>query len=132
MNPFGSSFFLLPSSYAILLFCLNKWVPQNANVLQFYQILRLVQVLSLLIALPKAHYGILEVWAIGHNAKVKLQLQNCSQTWILHWGCISNGNKKWFVPSFYPSGTTVYKKAALCTPFIKVEDEWSALNCTKK
>ncbi|KAI3670372.1 hypothetical protein L1987_87963 [Smallanthus sonchifolius] len=58
----------------------------------------------------------------GHNAKVKLQLQNCSQTWILHWGCISNGNKKWFVPSFYPSGTTVYKKAALCTPFIKVKN----------
>nr|KAJ0202201.1 hypothetical protein LSAT_V11C600338300 [Lactuca sativa] len=58
----------------------------------------------------------------GHNAKVKLQLQNCSHPWILHWGCISNGNKKWFIPSFIPSGTRVHKKSALRTPFIKVED----------
>ncbi|KAK1435442.1 hypothetical protein QVD17_01205 [Tagetes erecta] len=62
------------------------------------------------------------VFSSGHNAKVKLQLQNCSQTWILHWGCISYGNKRWFVPSFYPPGTTVYKKAALSTPFKKDGD----------
>ncbi|KAJ0528362.1 alpha-glucan water dikinase 2 isoform X1 [Helianthus annuus] len=64
------------------------------------------------------------VFSSGHNAKVKFQLQKCSQTWILHWGCIYNGNKKWFVPSFYPSGTTVYKKAALSTPFIKIGDAY--------
>ncbi|KAI7754529.1 hypothetical protein M8C21_028899 [Ambrosia artemisiifolia] len=96
--------------------------------LQFYQSLGLVQALSLLITLPKAHYGILKVdvsvFSSGHNAKVKLQLQNCSETWILHWGCISNANKKWFVPSFYPSGTTVYKKAALSTPFVKDGDAY--------
>ncbi|KAK9072122.1 hypothetical protein SSX86_008554 [Deinandra increscens subsp. villosa] len=68
--------------------------------------------------------GDVSVFSSGHNAKVKLQLRNCSETWILHWGCISNGNKKWFVPSFYPSGTTVYKKAALCTPFIKDVDAY--------
>ncbi|XP_076884317.1 alpha-glucan water dikinase 2-like [Bidens hawaiensis] len=62
------------------------------------------------------------VFSSSHNAKVKLQLYNRSQTWILHWGCISNGNKKWFIPSFYPPGTTVYKKAALSTPFIKDGD----------
>ncbi|CAI9291740.1 unnamed protein product [Lactuca saligna] len=60
----------------------------------------------------------------GHNAKVKLQLQNCSHPWILHWGCISNGNKKWFIPSFIPSGTRVHKKSALRTPFIKERDAY--------
>ncbi|KVH99687.1 ATP-grasp fold, subdomain 1, partial [Cynara cardunculus var. scolymus] len=60
----------------------------------------------------------------GQHAKVKLQLQNCSQAWILHWGCISNGNKKWFIPSSYPSGTTIHKKTALRTPFIKDGDAY--------
>ncbi|KAI3672668.1 hypothetical protein L6452_38765 [Arctium lappa] len=60
----------------------------------------------------------------GQNAKVKLQLENCSQAWILHWGCISNGNKKWFIPSSYPSGTTVHKKTALRTPFVKDGDAY--------
>ncbi|KAL8256653.1 hypothetical protein R6Q59_031720 [Mikania micrantha] len=116
------------------------------QVLQLYQILRLVQELNLLIALPVAtmaalksgkctkikkkyefHDGMVlqvdvSLFSSDQNATVKLQLHNCSQSWILHWGCISNGNKKWFVPSFYPSGTTVYKKAALCTPFIKDGD----------
>ncbi|GJY55940.1 alpha-glucan water dikinase 2-like protein isoform X2, partial [Tanacetum coccineum] len=31
--------------------------------------------------------------------------------------------QKWFVPSFYPPGTTVYKKTALRTPFVKVKDD---------
>ncbi|KAJ0695313.1 putative transferase [Helianthus annuus] len=49
-------------------------------------------------------------------------------------GVFDNGSKrvwilfvsgrKWFVPSFYPSGTTVYKKAALSTPFIKNGDAY--------
>ncbi|KAF7137206.1 hypothetical protein RHSIM_Rhsim07G0213400 [Rhododendron simsii] len=57
----------------------------------------------------------------GSNAKVELQLKNCSRTWILHWGCIYHGNKNWFIPADHPPGT-IYKQMALQTPFTKSGD----------
>ncbi|XP_058221944.1 alpha-glucan water dikinase 2 isoform X3 [Rhododendron vialii] len=57
----------------------------------------------------------------GSNAKVDLQLKNCSRTWILHWGCIYHGNKNWFIPADHPPGT-IYKQMALQTPFTKSGD----------
>lgn len=55
----------------------------------------------------------------GRNARIELQLKNCSTTWILHWGYLYRGNTKWFIAVDHPSGTTPYMQGAMQTPFRK-------------
>lgn len=55
----------------------------------------------------------------GRNARIELQLKNCSTTWILHWGYLYRGNTKWFIAVDHPSGTTPYMQGAMQTPFTK-------------
>ncbi|OVA15252.1 Pyruvate phosphate dikinase [Macleaya cordata] len=55
----------------------------------------------------------------GSNAKIELQLRNCSNTWILHWGGIYRGQTKWVLPANHPPGTRNYDQKALQTPFMK-------------
>ncbi|KAJ4963695.1 hypothetical protein NE237_023634 [Protea cynaroides] len=54
----------------------------------------------------------------GRNARVELQLTNCSRTWILHWGGLYHGQKNWVIPADHPCGTRTYKQTALQTPFM--------------
>ncbi|OMO57553.1 Pyruvate phosphate dikinase, PEP/pyruvate-binding protein [Corchorus olitorius] len=55
----------------------------------------------------------------GRNARVELQLRNCTRTWFLHWGFIYRGNPNWYIPSEHSSGEKSYKQGALLTPFVK-------------
>ncbi|CAN8325774.1 unnamed protein product [Cochlearia groenlandica] len=48
------------------------------------------------------------------SVRVEFHLKNCPHTWILHWGCIYQGNNNWFVPSEHSS-----KQGALQTPFVQ-------------
>ncbi|XP_010439039.1 PREDICTED: alpha-glucan water dikinase 2-like [Camelina sativa] len=50
----------------------------------------------------------------GSSVRAELHIKNCIRTWILHWGCIYQGNNNWFVPSEHSS-----KQGALQTPFVK-------------
>ncbi|KAF8404738.1 hypothetical protein HHK36_009627 [Tetracentron sinense] len=59
----------------------------------------------------------------GRDAKVELQLRNCSRTWILHWGGTYRGQMNWVIPDDLPSGTRSYKQTALQTPFMKQDYE---------
>ncbi|KAJ4851076.1 Alpha-glucan water dikinase 2 [Turnera subulata] len=52
----------------------------------------------------------------GRNVRVELQIKNCMNTWILHWGCVHRGNPSWFLP------TDQSKQGALQTPFTKSGD----------
>nr|POE82188.1 alpha-glucan water dikinase 2 [Quercus suber] len=55
----------------------------------------------------------------GRNARIELQLKNCTTTWILHWGYLYRGDINWFIPVDHPSGTTPYMQGAMQTPFRK-------------
>ncbi|KAK9096999.1 hypothetical protein Sjap_022496 [Stephania japonica] len=56
------------------------------------------------------------------NAKVELQLRNCSNLWFLHWGIVYHGQKNWVLPNERPTGTISYGQTALLTPFLKNGD----------
>ncbi|KAK8580431.1 hypothetical protein V6N13_143528 [Hibiscus sabdariffa] len=57
------------------------------------------------------------------NARVELQLKNCTRTWILHWGFLYHGNLNWYIPCGEDSsGAKSYKQGALQTPFVKNGD----------
>ncbi|XP_010520833.1 PREDICTED: alpha-glucan water dikinase 2 isoform X2 [Tarenaya hassleriana] len=51
-------------------------------------------------------------------ARADFRLKNCNRTWILHWGCIYQGNN-WFVPSEHSS-----RQGALQSPFVKSGDSY--------
>ncbi|KAK6277708.1 hypothetical protein POUND7_018031 [Theobroma cacao] len=53
------------------------------------------------------------------NARVELQLKNCTRTWFLHWGFVYHGNLNWYIPSEHSSGAKCYKQGAMQTPFVK-------------
>ncbi|OVA19870.1 Pyruvate phosphate dikinase [Macleaya cordata] len=55
----------------------------------------------------------------GSSLQVVIQVTNSSNSLILHWGGIRDGQKNWVLPSCRPDGTTIYKNRALRTPFIK-------------
>ncbi|XP_065880880.1 retrovirus-related Pol polyprotein from transposon TNT 1-94 isoform X1 [Euphorbia lathyris] len=55
----------------------------------------------------------------GNNVRIELQLKNCTRVWVLHWGCIFQGNPNWFIPTDSSSGTKSYRQGALQTPFTK-------------
>ncbi|XP_030934954.1 alpha-glucan water dikinase 2 isoform X1 [Quercus lobata] len=55
----------------------------------------------------------------GRNARIELQLKNCTTTWILHWGYLYRGNINWFIAVDHPSGTMPYMQGAMQTPFRK-------------
>ncbi|KAK9163424.1 hypothetical protein Syun_004326 [Stephania yunnanensis] len=61
------------------------------------------------------------------NAKVELQLRNCSNMWILHWGIVYHGQKNWVLPNEHPAGTKSYGQTALQTPFSKNGDVYMVI-----
>ncbi|XP_010254601.1 PREDICTED: alpha-glucan water dikinase 2 isoform X2 [Nelumbo nucifera] len=63
----------------------------------------------------------------GCNAKIELQLKNCSRTWILHWGGLYRGHMNWAIPADRPSGTRIYKQTALQTPLVKKGEIYSII-----
>lgn len=58
----------------------------------------------------------------GCSSFIEIQLINCSRSLILHWGCTYDGQTSWFLPDNYPTGTKIYKRSALQTPFAKSGD----------
>lgn len=55
----------------------------------------------------------------GSMVQVNIQVTNCSNSLLLHWGAIRDTKGKWVLPSHSPDGTKVYKNKALRTPFVK-------------
>ncbi|CDY61008.1 BnaA01g35130D [Brassica napus] len=55
----------------------------------------------------------------GSSVRTEFHLKNCNRTWILHWGCIYQGNNNWFVPSEHST-----KQGALQTPFVKSGNDY--------
>uniref|UniRef100_A0A1J3FX43 Alpha-glucan water dikinase 2 n=1 Tax=Noccaea caerulescens TaxID=107243 RepID=A0A1J3FX43_NOCCA len=55
----------------------------------------------------------------GNSVRAEFHLKNCNRTWILHWGCIYQGNNNWHVPSEHSS-----KQGALQTPFVKSGNDY--------
>ncbi|XP_010248573.1 PREDICTED: alpha-glucan water dikinase, chloroplastic isoform X2 [Nelumbo nucifera] len=55
----------------------------------------------------------------GSRFRIDFQVTNSSNSLILHWGGISDGQKNWVLPSRWPDGTKMYKNKALRTPFVK-------------
>ncbi|CAA7037335.1 unnamed protein product [Microthlaspi erraticum] len=55
----------------------------------------------------------------GSSVRAEFHLKNCNRTWILHWGCIYQGNNNWHVPSEHSS-----KQGALQTPFVKSGNDY--------
>ncbi|EOA18356.1 hypothetical protein CARUB_v10006877mg [Capsella rubella] len=55
----------------------------------------------------------------GSSVRAEFHLKNCTRTWILHWGCIYQGNNNWYVPSEHSS-----KQGALQTPFVKSGNDY--------
>ncbi|XP_038973622.1 alpha-glucan water dikinase 2 [Phoenix dactylifera] len=58
----------------------------------------------------------------GCSSVIEIQLINCSRSLILHWGCVYSGQINWLLPNNYPTGTKIYKRSALQTPFSKRGD----------
>ncbi|ESQ54882.1 hypothetical protein EUTSA_v10024230mg [Eutrema salsugineum] len=55
----------------------------------------------------------------GSSVRAEFHLKNCTRIWILHWGCIYQGNNYWFVPSEHSP-----KQGALQTPFVKSGNDY--------
>ncbi|CAB79355.1 putative protein [Arabidopsis thaliana] len=55
----------------------------------------------------------------GSSVRAEFHLKNCTRAWILHWGCIYQGNNHWYIPSEHSS-----KQGALQTTFVKSGDAY--------
>ncbi|KAI4383012.1 hypothetical protein MLD38_008897 [Melastoma candidum] len=51
--------------------------------------------------------------------QVEIQVNDETDSLVLHWGALSDRKEKWILPSRRPDGTKVYKNKALRTPFVK-------------
>ncbi|KAI3887334.1 hypothetical protein MKX03_002738 [Papaver bracteatum] len=55
----------------------------------------------------------------GSLMQVVIQVSNSSNSLVLHWGGIRDGQKNWVLPSCQPDGSKLYKNRAIRTPFVK-------------
>ncbi|KAI3997695.1 hypothetical protein MKX01_040668 [Papaver californicum] len=55
----------------------------------------------------------------GSLMQVAIQVSNSSNSLVLHWGGIRDGQKNWVLPSCQPDGSKLYKNRAIRTPFVK-------------
>ncbi|TYH96299.1 hypothetical protein ES332_A12G167800v1 [Gossypium tomentosum] len=57
--------------------------------------------------------------ASGSITQVNFRIIYSSDSLLLHWGVICDGNENWVLPSRQPEGTKNYKNKALRTPFVE-------------
>ncbi|KAA3462646.1 alpha-glucan water dikinase, chloroplastic-like isoform X2 [Gossypium australe] len=55
----------------------------------------------------------------GSFTQVNFKIIYSSDSLLLHWGVICDGNENWVLPSRQPEGTKDYKNKALRTPFVE-------------